>query len=74
MWPPSSPDLNPFDFSMWSMLEKDVCSSEKHSVDHLKKSLQKAWADISQKKICAAVEAFRPRLKKVIDANGGQIK
>ena len=74
MWPPSSPDLNPLDFSIWSMLKKDACSSEKLSVNHLNKSLQKAWADISQKKICAVVEAFRSRLKKVIDANGNQIQ
>ena len=74
MWPPSSPDLNPLDFSIWSMLKKDACRSEKLSVKHLKKSLQKAWADIPQKKIRAAVEAFRSRLDKVIDANGGQIE
>ena len=74
MWPPFSPDLNPLDFSIWSMLKKDSCRSEKLSVNHLKKSLQKAWADIPQKKIRAAVEAFRSRLEKVIDANGGQIE
>ena len=73
-WPPSSPNLNPLDFSIWSMLKKDVCRSEKLSVDHLKKSLPKAWADIPQKKIRAAAEAFKSRLEKVIDANGGQIK
>ena len=75
MWPPSSLDVNPLDFSIWSMLEKDTCCSEKHSVNHLKKFLQKAWADISQKNTCAVVKVFRSRLEKVIDgANGGQIK
>ena len=74
MWPLSSPDLNPLDFSIWLMLKKDACHSEKLSVNNLKKSLQKAWADIPQKKIRAAVEAFRSRLEKVIDANGGQNK
>ena len=74
MWPPSSPDLSPLDFSIWSMLEKDTSHSEKCSFNHLKKSLQKAWADISQKKICAAVKAFKSRLEKVIDANGGQME
>ena len=68
------PDLNPLDFSIWSMLEKDACRSEKRSVDYLKKSLQKAWADILQKKIRAAVEVFRSRLEIVNNANGGQIK
>ena len=72
--PSSSPDLNPLDFSIWSMLKKDTCHSEKRSVDHLKKSLQKAWADIPQKKIRSVVEAFRSRLEKVIHVNGGQIK
>ena len=76
MWPPSSPDLNPLDFSIciWSMLKKDASRSEKLSVNHLKKSLQKAWADIPQKKIGAAVEVFRSRLEKIIDANDGQIE
>ena len=59
MWPPSSPDLNLLDFSIWSMLKKDARRSEKFSVNHLKKSLQKAWANIPQKKIRAAVEVFR---------------
>ena len=74
MWPPFSRDLNPLGFSICSMFKKDTCSSEKRSVDHLKESLQKAWADIPQKKIRPAVEAFRSRLEKVIDANGGQIE
>ena len=74
MWPPSSPDLNPLNFSIWSMLKKGACRSEKLFVNHLKKSLQKAWTDIPQKKICAVVKASRSRLEKVIDANGGQIK
>ena len=74
MWLPSSPDLNPLDFSIWPMLKKEARRSEKLSFAHLKKSLQKLWADIPQKKIRAAVEAFKSRLEKVINANGGQIK
>ena len=74
MWPPFSPDLNRLDFSIWSMLKKDACRSEKLSVNHLKKFLQKAWADIPQKKVCSAIEAFRSRLEKVIDANCGQME
>ena len=74
MWPPSSPNLNPLDFRIWSMLKKDACRSEKRSVNHLNKSLQKIWTDIPQKKLRAAVEAFRSRLEKVIEANGDQIE
>ena len=25
-WPPSSPDLNPMDFSIWSILQEKACS------------------------------------------------
>ena len=33
MWPPSSSDLNPMDFSVWSLLENKVCSSNHQSID-----------------------------------------
>ena len=65
--------LNPLDFSIWSMLKKDAYRLEKRCVNQ-KKSLQKAWTDIPQKKIHAAIEAFRSRLEKVIEANGDQIE
>ena len=61
IWPPSSPDLNPLDFSIWSMLKKTHASQK--TFCHLKKSLQKPWADIPQKKIHVVVEAFRSRLE-----------
>ena len=52
LWPPSSPDLNRMDFSVWSMLETEACRSPHTTVESLKVSLVKAWAKIPQKK-CA---------------------
>ena len=74
LWPPSSPDLNPMNFSVWFMLETEVCCSPHKTVEALKVSLVKAWAKIPQKKLCAAVESFRGRLERVIDVEGGHIK
>lgn len=74
LWPPSSPDLNPMDFSVWSMLESEACRSPHDTVGSLKASLVKAWARIPQEKLHAAVESFRGRLQQVIDVKGGHIE
>ncbi|KAI6652393.1 hypothetical protein LOD99_7407 [Oopsacas minuta] len=42
-WPPSSPDLNPMDFSIWSILEKNACAKSQSSVEALNKSLHREW-------------------------------
>ena len=47
-WPPNSPDLNVMDYSIWSILEAEACSKPHQSIDALKKSLTKAWNNISQ--------------------------
>ena len=35
-WPPSSPDLNPMDYSVWSILEQKVCASSHANISSLK--------------------------------------
>ena len=55
-WPPFSPDLNPGDFSIWSVLEASTCSKVHHSVQDLKVSLERARKDIPQNIMRAAVE------------------
>ena len=56
-WPPSSPDLNPMDFSLWSILETNACSTPHKSIESLKTSSSQEWAKIPQEKLRAAVEA-----------------
>ena len=73
-WPPCSPDLNPMDFSIWSVLETSACSKVHHSVKDLKVSLKRAWADIPQDTMRVAVEDVRRRLKKVLASNGGHFE
>ena len=74
VWPPSSPDLNPMDFCVWSVLEADACASSHVSVEALKSSLEKAWAKMSQETLRKAAEGFRGRLERVIQARGGHIE
>ncbi|KAI6655362.1 hypothetical protein LOD99_2197 [Oopsacas minuta] len=73
-WPPYSPDLNPMDYSIWSILETRACLKSHTNIDSLKKSLCRDWERIPQEILRAAVEAFPKRLKAVIERKGGYIE
>ena len=42
-WLPSSPDLNPLDFSLWSILETKACCKSHTNLESLKRSLSRKW-------------------------------
>ena len=42
-WPPYSPDLNPIDYSVWSILEARACATRFISLESLKQSLRREW-------------------------------
>jgi len=73
-WPPCSPDLNPMDFSIWSVLEARACSKAHHSVQDLKIALERAWKDIPQDIMRAAAEDVRSRLRQVAAKKGGHFE
>ena len=73
-WPPYSPDLNPMDFSIRSILETKACANSHSSIESLKRSFTRAWEQIPQETIRAAVEAFPRRLRAVIQKKGGYIE
>ncbi|KAI6646946.1 hypothetical protein LOD99_9040 [Oopsacas minuta] len=70
-WPPSSPDLNPMDFSIWAILETKACAKSHNNLDSLKRSLVKEWEKIPQEVLRAAVESFPTRLRSVVKNKGG---
>ena len=61
-WPPSSPDLNPLDFSLWSVLESRACSNSHRNLEGLRKTLCREWDLIPQEIMRTAAEAV-PRRK-----------
>ena len=71
---PYSPDLNPMDYSIWSILESKACANSHTSIDTLMTSLNREWGKIPQETLGAAVEAFPRRLKAVIQKKGGYIE
>ena len=46
-WLPNSPDLNPLNYSVWSILEERACAKPHDNVKSLKRVLKKAWKEIS---------------------------
>ena len=53
MWPPSSPDLNPMDFEIWSILEPKACTVSHPNVEVLKKKLTESWDQIENETVHA---------------------
>lgn len=70
-WPPYSPDLNPMDYSVWSVLESKVCASSHTSMQSLKAALEKAWDELDPDYLRATVDDFPKRLKACIKEKGG---
>lgn len=74
MWPPSSPDLNPLDFSVWANIEARACQHPHQNVESLRASIAKHWREMSSHYIIKVCKSFRRRLEAVIAANGGHIE
>ena len=69
-WPASSPDLNPMDFSIWSILESKACVKPHRSLEALRASLVREWYRIPQEVLSAASDCFYKRLSSCIQAKG----
>jgi len=64
LWPPNSPDLNPVDYSVWSILQKKVYKTRVTDLDDLKHRIRirTEWAKLYHAIIAAVVRQWRRRL------------
>ena len=74
IWAPSSPDLNPLDYSLWAYVQAKACECSHPSVGALKASITKARDSMTDSYIEKVCSRFRLRLEKVIEKNGGHIE
>ena len=58
-------------FCVWFILEADACDSSRDSFQVLKGTVKKASDKIPQETLRKAVDSFRCRLERVIQARGG---
>ena len=69
-WPPSSPDLNQLDYSIWGILESRVNTKRHTSIESLKVTLLREWDKLSMKSVRAAIDAWPKRLNAVVEQKG----
>uniref|UniRef100_A0A914DLV0 Transposase n=1 Tax=Acrobeloides nanus TaxID=290746 RepID=A0A914DLV0_9BILA len=72
-WPPNSPDLNPLDYAIWSILEEKACAKLHPTVESLKRALIKAWDEITIEML-EKIDNFPKRLKAYVEAKGGHFE
>ena len=74
MWPPQSPDLNPLDYSVWSVLQDEVQATSHPNLESLKARIVAAWEALEAAYIVKTCKGFRHRVEAVIAADGGYIE
>jgi len=76
LWPPNSPDLNPVDYTVWSVLQERVYRIKISDVDELKRLIISEWASMSHTVIDSAVRPteWRRRLRACVRAGGGHFE
>jgi len=59
LWPPNSPDLNPVDYKVWSVLQRQVYKVNVNNVDELRQHIQTVWDELDQRIIDKAIKQSR---------------
>ena len=74
MWPPNSPDLNPVDYSIWSIMDQRVYQNRIQNTGELRQRLVSVWNDLEQHVIDTAVDQWRRCLAACVRENGGHFE
>ena len=74
MWPPSSPDLNLVDYSIWGILQDRVYRSRIHDVKELKERQLSEWRLLDHTIITAVIAQWRNHLNAYVRMNGGHFE
>lgn len=75
-WPPNSPDLNPLDYHVWDALSEAVYRQRREkfeTIAELKAAIVAAWEEVSLTTIKKSILQWKPRLRAVVQADGGPI-
>jgi hypothetical protein len=56
VWPTARTDFNPFDYELWSILEKRVCKKRHINLESLKRSIVKTTTEIPLEMIRIFIE------------------
>src|SRR6218665_2733463 len=73
VWPPNSPDLNPVDCSIWSVLQEKVYRSIIPNVNELEMPLIDEWGRFDQSIVDAAIAASGVVVSALVSVERGTI-
>ena len=73
-WPPSSPDLNPLDYFVWSYVENITNMTIHNTKASLIAAIRRVFAELPPALVKKACSQFRIRIETVIEAEGGYIE
>ena len=73
-WPPSSPDLNPLDYFVWSYVENITTMTSHNIKASLIAAIRQVFAELPPALVEKACSKFRICIEVVIEAEGGYIK
>jgi len=71
MWPPNSPDLNPVDYVICSVMQERVYQTRVHDIDELRQCLITVWCKLEQRIVD---DQWRRRLLACVNAEGGHFE
>lgn len=75
MWPPSSPDANPMDFSIWAMLVSTICKKEPKNPQDLVDEIEGMWMDVlSPDYVIKTCSSAWERIRQIVDMGGDYIE
>jgi len=74
LWPPNSPDLNPVDYKVWSVMQEKVYKRRIKDIDELRACILTAWDEMDRRIIDAAIRQWCTRLRECIKAKGGHFE
>ena len=61
--PPNSPDLNPVDYAIWSIIQRCLYETRVHDIDELRQHLLHMWCILEQLLIDDAVDQWPTHLR-----------
>ena len=74
LWSPNSPDLNPVDYEVWSVLQEQVYKVNVNSVDDLRQRIQTVWDELDQRVIDKAIKQWRTPVRVCVEAKDGRFE
>ena len=73
-WPPNSPDMCPFDYKIWAVMQQQVYEKRVNGVDEMCQRLLSVWHSTGLNVIDEATDQWRARLTACVRAKGGHFE